>query len=227
MRLTVGPLPAAVYWRRRGVVLVGLAIVVLIVAYACSGGPSSAGAPPADLSNGGLLTPTTSTPTSSSPHPTVGPTTATPTPTPFTLPHTDASGPCSDSEIALTATASPASIPISKAVSVSFTLAIKNISTRTCARDIGAGPQELMLLDATGMTVWSSNDCSSDNSDDVETLTAGQSRSFTLTWNGLRSRSGTNKATCTDGTPPNPGDYQLVARLDKLKSAPFTLHITA
>ena len=42
MRLTVGPLPAAVYWRRRAVVLVGLAILVLIVSYAC-GGPASSG----------------------------------------------------------------------------------------------------------------------------------------------------------------------------------------
>jgi hypothetical protein len=225
MRLTVGPLPAAIYWRRRAVVFVALAVMVLIVAYACSGGQSSAGAGPASPTSAALTMPTSASPTSTPLHRTIEPTTSSPTPTPFTLPHTAASGPCTDSEIALTATASPASVGTGR--TVSFTLTIKNISTRTCARDIGAGPQELTLLDATGVTVWSSNDCSNDNSSDIETLTAGKVRSFTLTWNGLRSRSGTNHPTCTDATAPNPGDYQLIARLDTLKSAPFTLHITA
>jgi hypothetical protein len=221
MRLTVGPHPAAVYWRRRAVVLVGLAIVTLIVAYAC-GGTSSSGAesPHATASpTATILHPYIATPTPTTPPPT-------PTPTPYTLPQPVASGPCTDGEIGLTASANPGSAV--RGEPVSFTITIKNISTRSCARDIGAEPQTLLLLDATGTsTIWSSDDCNPNHSSDVETLAAGATRSFTLTWDGNRSRSGTGQPTCTGATQPDPGDYQLVARLDKKLSAPFILHLTA
>ena len=36
MRLTVGPLPPAVYWRRRAVVLGGVIAVIFTLTYACS-----------------------------------------------------------------------------------------------------------------------------------------------------------------------------------------------
>src|SRR5262245_15497729 len=103
MRLTVGPLPAAIYWRRRAVVLVGLAIVTLIVAYACGGSSSDANPGAA----GGHQTPTA---TSTLLHPTIprSPTpTRTPTSTPYTLPQTLNTGPCVDDEIGLTASAAP------------------------------------------------------------------------------------------------------------------------
>lgn len=222
MRLTVGPLPAAVYWRRRGVVLFGLVLVTLIIAYACSGATSSSGAGPATSPS--IQVPTSPSTSATVLHPTTGEP-PTPTATPYILPHPPPSGPCADDEIALTATASPATV--ARGTPVLLTLTIKNISTRSCARDIGAEPQELRLLDAGGTMIWSSDDCNPNHSSDVETLGAGQSRSFTLTWTGLRSRSGTNKQTCANATLPDPGDYQLVARLDKKMSAPFTLHITA
>jgi hypothetical protein len=143
------------------------------------------------------------------------------------LAHPSLSGPCTDDEIGLTAAANPASAVPGKQ-QVSFTITIKNISTRSCARDIGAEPQTLLLLDATGTTtIWSSDDCNPDHGSDVETLAVGASRSFTLTWNGYRSRSGTGQPTCTGATLADPGDYQLVARLDKKMSAPFILHLTA
>ena len=54
MNLTVGPLPPAVYWRRRAVVVGVLLVLVLLVTYACgsSGGKGSAGAPRADVGTG-------------------------------------------------------------------------------------------------------------------------------------------------------------------------------
>jgi hypothetical protein len=222
MRLTVGPLPPAVYWRRRAVVLVGLAVVTLIVAYACGGSSSDANPGAA----GGHQSPTQ---TSTLLHPTIGrsPTpTRTPTPTAFTLPQTQETGSCADDEIGLTALANPASVI--RGGSVAFTITIKNISNRRCSRDIGAAPQELILYDASGTTViWSSDDCSTDHSQDVQTLAPGQTRAFTLTWDGRRSRSGAGTTTCGDATVADPADYQLVARLGQKKSEPFILHITA
>ena len=45
MRLTVGPLPSAVYWRRRAVVLGALLLLVIVLVYSCSGwsGPVAVG----------------------------------------------------------------------------------------------------------------------------------------------------------------------------------------
>src|SRR5690348_12860369 len=103
MRLTVGPLPAAVYWRRRAVVLVGIAIVVLIASYACTASAS----PSAGPSHPGVgITPST---TSTLLHPTIDKTkaTTTPPPTAFTLPANSAGGDCADSEIALSAEVKP------------------------------------------------------------------------------------------------------------------------
>lgn len=41
MRLTVGPLPAAVYWRRRAVLATALALVIILFAVMCSGPDAS------------------------------------------------------------------------------------------------------------------------------------------------------------------------------------------
>ena len=43
MNLTVGPLPPAVYWRRRALVAGVLVLLILVVAYSC-GGSSGSGA---------------------------------------------------------------------------------------------------------------------------------------------------------------------------------------
>jgi len=224
LRLIVGDLPAGVYWRRRAVVLAGLALVVLIVTYACSGSSSSG----SNGTTGGAATPTTTLlhptsgkPTTASATPTP---TTTPTQTPFTLTQPPKTGPCTDDEISLTAAPTPTSQQIDKPVQ--FTLTIKSIASRTCARDIGAEAQELILYDG-DTVIWSSDDCSTNHSTDLQSLSAGESRPFTLTWVGKRSRSGTNEKTCTNGTAPVPGDYQLVARLGSKRSAPAALHLIA
>jgi len=221
MRLTVGPLPAAVYWRRRAVVLVGLAIVVLIVSYAC-GGPSSSGAQNLAATNSADPTITSTEPS----HPVVPSTSSTPSPTPtaFSLVTSAASGPCSDDEIELTATAEVATLAPKQPVAV--TLKVKNISDRTCSRDVGADAQELRLLDASGI-VWSSDDCNPRHGVDIRSYPPGKQDTFTLTWTGLLSRSGTGAPECSGTTGPAVGVYDLVARLDKKFSPPFSLKIAA
>ena len=221
MRLTVGPLPAAVYWRRRAVVLVGLAILVLIISYAC-GGPSSSGAQNLAATNSADPTVTSSEPS----HPFVPstPPTLSPTATAFSLVTSAASGSCTDDEIELTATADSTTIAPGQGVAV--TLKVKNISTRTCSRDVGADAQELRLQDASGI-VWSSDDCNPRHGVDARSYPPGKQDTFTLTWTGLRSRSGTGAPECSGSTSPAVGVYDLVARLDKKFSAPFSLKIAA
>ena len=220
MRLTVGPLAPAIYWRRRGVVLVGLALVVLVIFYACGD---------SDTSNAGAGNPSarpttrsaspTASPSASLVRPTTPPTRA----TPFTLPSAGASVPCADEEMEVTASAIPATIQQGKPVDVTIT--IKNISSRSCPRDIGADVQELRLVSGETI-VWSSDDCNANSGHDVTTFTPGKQVSFTLTWTGRRSRTGTGSVNC-NAPAPNPAKYALVARLDRKLSVPFEVHIEA
>jgi hypothetical protein len=220
MRLTVGPLPPSVYWRRRAVVLVGFALVVLVMSYAC-GGPGTSTAGPGSPSNSSSTSAgsTTSAPglsASPTPEPTAKPTA-------FTLPSAGAGVPCSDAEMEVTASASPATVPRGEEVEVTIT--IKNISGRACGRDIGADVQELMVMDGT-TKIWSSDDCNPNRGSDVTSFAADRQVTFTLTWNGRRSRSGTGTVNC-NAQPPDVNKYQLVARLDRKLSAPFDIHVAA
>jgi hypothetical protein len=221
MRLTVGPHPAAVYWRRRAVVLVGIAMVILVVVYACTGPDpgtgTSANPTPARTSTGGTVATTdaAANATSSSG-------TSSPSPSAFTLPVPGATGPCTDNEMQVSATAGAADVP--RDTSVTFTIAIKNISTRACNRDIGADMQELRLM-YDKVIVWSSDDCGANTGHDDRAFEPGQEVSFTINWNGRVSRGGDGAVVCDSTLAPQVGVYQLIARLDQLFSGGFSLRI--
>jgi hypothetical protein len=214
MRLTVGPLPAAVYWRRRGVVLVGVLIVVVVFSYACGGWSRPAGAGPSGAKTSPSPTPL---------HPVIGATpTPTPSPTPFTLP--GLTQPCTDEEMQVSAAAVPAQVAYGTPISLTITL--RNASARSCERNIGADVQELRIL-AGGTLIWSSDDCSPNHGNEVSTFEPGQEAKFALTWNGRVSRTGTGTVTClATALAPQPGVYQVIGRLGDKLSEPFTLRLT-
>jgi len=222
MRLTVGPLPAAVYWRRRAVVLAGMVLVIAVIWYVFSGGtaPAGAGSTGATRSPGASSQPT---PTGTVLRPIIG-NSPTPSATAFSLPTTGETGPCTDDEMQVTASA--ASEQVVYGTPVPLTIRFRNISARSCQRDIGADVQELRIL--SGETVvWSSDDCSNNRGHNMSTFAANQEAKFTLTWNGRVSRSGTGAVTCSATAPaPQPGVYQLVGRLGDKLSAPSTLRLT-
>lgn len=237
MRLTVGPLPPAVYWRRRAVVLGALLIVVLALVYTFGGTPQA----PAGQQT--TMDPTTAPAT---PGPTA--TVLTPIitdnkpdrdpddtgPTAFTLPTTGptnspavvqapASGPCSDSEIEVTA--SPASNKVPAGRPVDFTIKFRNVGKRSCNRDIGADAQELRLLDGEKV-IWSSDDCNTRHGTDVRKFAPDDAVAFTLTWDGRRSRSGTGATNCTTAPVPAIGTYALQGRLEAALSSPVAIRLT-
>lgn len=220
MRLTVGPLPANVYWRRRAVVLVGLAMIVLVVSYACGGPDPNADAQvAADTSNSQSASPGTTLLRPEVP----ATTTSTPSPSPFTLPIPATTGPCTDAELDVIATA--AAPEVQRGQTLNVTIRIKNVSDRTCGRDIGADMQELRLNDpAAKKIVWSSDDCNPNHGVDVRSFAPGQEETFTLTWQGKASRGGDDSPVC-DAPAPTAQSYELVARLDQKYSAPFALRI--
>jgi hypothetical protein len=217
MRLTVGPLPAAVYWRRRGVVLVGLAMIVLIVFYVFSGpdGSANTNAAPTSSASGSTPAPTSAAPRTTTPSPSASA---------FTLPVAGATGPCTDAEMEVIAGASVAETSRSDTDTVVFAIKIKNVSSRTCVRDIGADVQELLLKDG-ATTIWSSDDCSANHGQDLKEFTPGFEVSYSRLWTGYYSRGGNNTVDCNLTLVPDAKVYQLFARLDQKLSAPVSLTI--
>jgi hypothetical protein len=231
MRLTVGPLPPAIYWRRRAAILGILLLIVLLVFYSCSNASDAS-------RRKRVLTPTTGHPTSPSPSATQPAYTPpgglnTQDDNPSASPDPDQSGastggsaadasvqtgPCTDGELTLTAVAEPASV--ARAAFVKFTLRIKNTSARSCTRDVGADPQELYLQDGAKSKVWSSDACEPLHGTDVRTFKPGDVAEFYVVWNGKATNAG-----CANQQPPPAGKYQLVGRLSTKLSDPSPLEI--
>jgi hypothetical protein len=227
MRLTVGPLPPAVYWRRRGIVLAGLLIVVLLVSYACSGSTKSgatgsrtqaAATSSPDLQPEPSETPTLLTPVidDAASSPSAAPSSA-PSNAPASAPAV-ATGPCTDAEIMVTPVPEVPSARVG--VAVKFTLKIKNVSTRACPRDVGADMQEL-YLQAGGAKVWSSDACDRRRGSDVVSLPPNHEVAYYVIWDGKTTAKG-----CANRPFVARGAYQLVGRLGTRVSEPVTLTVS-
>lgn len=212
MRLTVGPLPPAVYWRRRAIVLGAALVVLFVVAQACMSGspaddragdagpsPTASGSPPPDTDQ------PDGTPTDSL-LPATGQPAGTGDP--------PAGEVCADDEITLTALASETTFTVG--TSVEFTMRIEHDADRACQRDVGGDERELYLVpDAGSGRVWSSRDCADPSGEEVVRLTAGWEREHHIAFVG------NGGPTCTDVL--DPGEYELLARLGTDLSEPLQI----
>jgi hypothetical protein len=244
MRLTVGPLPPAVYWRRRVIVLGGLLLALFLVLQACNasragsnGDRDDAAAPTHSPSPTPAATPTLLTPRTGAP------------PTPSREARKDraepsasraadedddepaapeqsaapADGTCADEQLRITAESEQTTFQ--RGQYMSFTIKIKNVSDRTCRADVGADVQELRLVANDGETrVWSSDDCGTATGNDVREFVPGFERAYFVTWNGRSSSD--CAAGAADGPVPAHGKYQLVGRLGDTYSDPLVLTLT-
>ncbi|MDM4721241.1 hypothetical protein QTQ03_17135 [Micromonospora sp. WMMA1363] len=236
MRLTVGPLPPAVYWRRRAVVLGAVLLLLIVVLYSCSrseqqpgaagdarptSGAASPGATPE--ATGSVLTPQTGTPPEGSGDAGgAGPSTdATAANVPPPVAPVVDDGTCTDAEVTVTAVARPATVV--RGATVDLQLKIKNRSDRTCRRDVGADVQELFIKSGAAK-VWSSDTCGTGRGSDVQPFTPNFERSYQLGWNGK------DATRCADGLATGPvppaGTYQVFARVGTKLSEPVKLTIT-
>jgi hypothetical protein len=222
----VGPLPAAVYWRRRLLVL-GLVVAVLggggwlLVAALRDGGgsspaaaaPTTAGGEPATPPALERVVPSLASVQTPTPAPE---TTREPAPAPAPAP--EPGGPCSDDMIGLEVR-TPGSAPVGG--TPTFELVVTNVSPVPCVRTLDKGLQEIVLLDGAGNRLWGSNDCIPEASSDTRTLAPGESVAFPLVWSGRSS-----EPSCTaERTAVGPGQYLLRGRLDTKTSpdAPFAI----
>ncbi|NNJ63004.1 MAG: hypothetical protein HKP61_19135 [Dactylosporangium sp.] len=208
----MGSLPAAVYWRRRALV-VALPLAAAAVAWFSLSGTDEpakrrsavaigASADPAVSTSAPLLTPTVEEPPPSSP---------------ATVPVAPAGAgnpteACADAELLVTPV--PETSTVSRGQGMKLGIKIKNVSSRTCVRDLGADAQELYLLQG-DTKVYSSDACDSRHGVSVRTLSPGEEQVFTLSWDGTSTAAG-----CAGRQPPPAGGYQLVGRLGEKTSDP-------
>jgi hypothetical protein len=224
----VGQLPAAVYWRRRLLVLALLLIILggagwlgfwLIAGRAESGDASSAAAasavPAPELER---VVPSLTAVATPTPPSAAAPAAEAPVVPPPGVPAPVPGGPCTDDmltvDVRTPGTAAVGSKP-------TFELAVTNVSAVPCVRAFDKGLQEFLLLDPAGGRVWGSNDCFPETGTEARTLAPGELVTVPVVWGGL-----TSEPTCTaPRNPPAPGNYVVRGRLDTKVSpdAPLTL----
>jgi hypothetical protein len=220
----VGKLPAAVYWRRRLMIL-GLVLAVLggtgwLVVSLLSGRDGQGAAASTASARSSVPLPALervvpSVDAVSTPTPPEVVTVETVPPAP---PAPAPGDPCSDDMISLEVRTPPTAAVGSKPT---FELLVANLSAVPCVRALDKGLQEILLLDSAGARVWGSNDCFPEASTDTRTLAPGEVLSFPVLWGGL-----TSEPSCTaPRNAPAPGNYVVRGRLDTKVSAdvPLTL----
>jgi hypothetical protein len=209
MNLTVGPLPPAVYWRRRVIVAGALLLLIILIVYSCGGSGKPAATGQGATANGSNRP----SPTPSVAHlpPVIGSSpgavssgSGSSAGSISAPPSTPASDVCSDTEIQLTTGFQPIT---GGNAPYQLILKIKNISGRTCKRDVGADPQELHIVQ-NGQTMWSSDYCQTEHGKpDVRTFGPSIEASFTIGWDGSIGPKCTNQTFAS-------GSLQVVGKLD-------------
>jgi hypothetical protein len=223
MRMTVGPLPSTVYWRRRAIVLGAVLALVVLVAWGCAAAGSSSatsGGRAGGAATGHPAGSTTSSPTASAPAllPGSPSTTAPATGTPAAPANTTPAPGCTDAEL----TVVPAAV--GKVQSGSYprlSVTIGSTAAHDCSRDIGADQQELRLMQGNAR-IWSSDDCDPTHGSYLTTFHPGTHVTYTLVWAGKTSTPGCK----APRTVVPPGSYQLVGRVGTKVSTPVPITIT-
>lgn len=229
MNLTVGPLPPAVYWRRRAVVLGGLLLVILLVSYACggSGKPDAFGQQNTLTGATHSPSPTSSVLVPTLPSPSIPLLTPTDSPSPTGgSPQPSGVVPCADADILVTPVISSTSAKVTKLQyggTFDLKLKVRNISSHPCTRDVGSQPEELRIVAGT-KKVWSSDDCgpSLAAAHAVRTFAPGVEIYAELTWNSYHIMP---NDCVKSATPAHRGTYQIIGRVGTKTSAPVSFTI--
>lgn len=220
-----GPLPSQIYWRRRGLAIgiVALVLAIIIgVAYAVFGGSSDSKStvkPAASATQNPQpenKTPVIAPPPSAS-------AAASPTPTP-----TEAVAPppvlkegddCPDSTLAVKGITNQPQYVIGD--QPKFTMVVTNIGLVACKRDVGAAVLAAYVYSLDNKRLWSNLDCAPSNETLVKTFNPGEQVTTEVTWTGM----GSAPQCPLPRQPIGPGTYNLVVQLGNLRSAavPFIL----
>jgi hypothetical protein len=217
-----GPLPPAVYWRRRLITLGVVVVLLALVVRSCGSDTRPAAlrqspspSPSASRAATGPTGPTGTTRPSATTSPTGS---ASPSATASASP-TGPPKPCVAADLVLNAKADASTYPPGRRPVL--TIGIANKGKAPCTRDVGQPAREIRVTSGNDR-VWSSDDCSTGGAAMVVTLQPGAApMTFSVTWSRKRSAAG-----CAAGQrDAAPGTYRLTGRFGDLTSAgdTFTL----
>ncbi|MCA1008523.1 hypothetical protein LCL87_22675 [Rhodococcus hoagii] len=218
-----GPLPREIYVRRRALAI-GAAVVVLVlivwIALSIGGGDDSESAAAAGTSE---LTDSSEAPTTSASADQSETSSADSSSTTTASSSTTAVNPskdCADQSLALKVT--PDQPQYKAGDEPGFTIAITNIGTNACERDLGSGLQQVLVYSLDGANrLWSNVDCFPSSTPEIRTLEPGGQARFTVKWSAKTSAPG-----CTAPREAvAPGGYTVVGQLGSLKSNPEPFNI--
>lgn len=217
-----GPLPSQIYWRRRGlaigIVVLILAIIVGVAFAVFTGGSdtkttvkTSASQNPQPENKTPVVAPP---PASAAPAPTPTPTEAV-APPPILKEGDD----CPDSTLAVKGITNAPQYVIGD--QPKFTMVVTNIGLVACKRDVGAAVLAAYVYSLDNKRLWSNLDCAPSNETLVKTFNPGEQVTTEVTWTGM----GSAPQCPLPRQPIGPGTYNLVVQLGNLRSAsvPFIL----
>ena len=219
----VGPQPPSVYWRRRAVLALGLiAVVVIIVLIVVR--PGSGSAEPGAAA-------TTSAPAGDAATPSPAPSETAPAADATTDPSADPSDDstadaaagasdaptCSTRDIDLKPVTDKTTYAATELPQISMT--ITNSGRSDCSIDLGSAQQTLVVSSGEEQ-YWSSKDCQVNGTNQVVTLTAGQTLSTPpIAWDRTRSSAETCESTSRTPVTAGGATYRLSVSVGDITSA--------
>ena len=201
----VGPEQPQVYWRRRVMLAVVALITLVIIVRSLTGGGDTAAAV------------ATSTPVASQPVATPAPSLEVASPTPETIqPTADPTvppvgeGECSDADTSIRVLVDRETTAVGEGVHIK--MIVKNISDKTCKRDVGSGANEVTVISGPAL-IWSTDHCNASTDKNLVELTPGQEWSVKVVWIGKQTAKG-----CKVRNMAEPGAYWAHGRNSSLNS---------
>lgn len=201
----VGPEQPQVYWRRRVMLAVVALITLVIIVRSLTGGGDTAAAV------------ATSTPVASQSVATPAPSLEGASPTPETIqPTADPTvppvgeGECSDADTSIRVLVDRETTAVGEGVHIK--MIVKNISDKTCKRDVGSGANEVTVISGPAL-IWSTDHCNASTDKNLVELTPGQEWSVKVVWIGKQTAKG-----CKVRNMAEPGAYWAHGRNASLNS---------
>ena len=202
----VGPEESVVYWRRRLIIGLAALVTLIVVIRSFTGGADPEGA--AASGSPATTTVVTSSEPTSTPSADVSPTVLQPTVQP-TVPDV-AEGECSDADTSIRVVVDRETTAVGEGVHIN--MIVKNISAKTCKRDVGSGANEVTVISGPAL-IWSTDHCNPSSEKDLVELAPGQEWSVNVVWIGKQTAKG-----CKVRNMAEPGAYWAHGRNSSLNS---------
>ena len=121
-----------------------------------------------------------------------------------------AEGECSDADTSVRVEVDRETTTVGEGVHIN--MVVKNISAKTCKRDVGSGANEVTVISGPAL-IWSTDHCNPNTDKDLVELAPGQEWSVKVVWIGKQTSTG-----CKVTNMADPGAYWAHGRNSSLNS---------